>query len=193
MNLKNILQLFFLIAVLFSCNNQKSIQCKIETTEGTIIVELHPEKAPITVSNFLRYVDAGLYDNTSFFRVCTPENETDRKIKIQVIQAADLDETTTFPPISLETTEMTGIKHLNGTLSMARDEPHTATSSFFICINDQPALDFQGKRNPDGQGFGAFGKVIQGMDVVLNIQGQENIKQQLLKPILIKTIKRINE
>lgn len=188
MKFKNGLLIFFVTILLFSCS-QEVLQYEIETTKGSIIVEVYPEKAPITVANFLKYVDAGLYDNTTFFRVCTPENEADREIKIQVIQAADLNEEITFPPIQLETTEMTGIKHINGTLSMARNEPHTATSSFFICINDQPELDFQGKRNPDGQGFGAFGKVIQGMDVVLKIQTQENIEQQLLKPVIIKTIK----
>jgi peptidyl-prolyl cis-trans isomerase A (cyclophilin A) len=192
MKFKNGLLIFFVTILLSSCN-QEAIQCEIITTEGSIIVELYPEKAPITVENFLRYVDAELYNNTSFFRVCTPENEADREIKIQVIQAADLDEATTFPPIQLETTELTGINHLNGVISMARDKPHSATSSFFICINDQPELDYQGKRNPDGQGFGAFGKVIRGMDVVLKIQAQENTEQQLLKPVIIKTIKKINE
>ena len=188
MKLKNSLLIFLIAMVLFSCT-QETIQCEIETTEGSIIMELYPKKAPVTVANFLRYVAAELYNNTTFFRVCTPENEADRDIKIQVNQGADLDETFTFPPIQLETTEQTGIKHLNGTISMARNEPHTATSSFFICINDQPELDYQGKRNPDGQGFGAFGKVINGMNVVLKIQAQENSEQQLLKPILIKTIK----
>jgi peptidyl-prolyl cis-trans isomerase A (cyclophilin A) len=192
MKFKNGLLIFFVTILLSNCNHE-AIQCEIVTTEGSIIVELYPEKAPITVENFLRYADAELYNNTSFFRVCTPENEADREIKIQVIQAADLNEATTFPPIQLETTELTGIKHLNGVISMARDKPHSATSSFFICINDQPELDYQGKRNPDEQGFGAFGKVIRGMDVVLKIQAQENTEQQLLKPVIIKTIKKINE
>ena len=189
MKLKNSF-LIFLLTILLSCCTQETTQYEIETTEGSIIVELYPEKAPITVSNFKRYVDAQLYDNTSFFRVCTLENEADRDIKIQVIQAADIDESITFPPIRLETTEQTGIKHLDGVISMARNEPHTATSSFFICINDQPELDYQGKRNPDGQGFGAFGKVIQGMDVVLKIQAQENEEQQLHSPIIIRTIRK---
>lgn len=191
MKLKNNILIFLMATLLLSCT-QETIRCEIETTEGTIIVELYPEKAPITVGNFLKYVDAELYNNSSFFRVCTPENEADRDIKIQVIQGGDVDELVTFPPIKLETTEQTGIKHLNGTISMARDKPHSATSSFFICINDQPELDYQGKRNPDGQGFGAFGKVIKGMDVVLKIQAQENKEQQLLKPILIKTVKIVN-
>ena len=189
MKLKNCTFIFFISILVIGCT-QKTVQCEIKTTEGSIIIELYPEKAPITVNNFLKYVDAEMYNNTSFFRVCTPENEANRDVKIEVIQAADLDDSITFPPIQLETTEQTGIKHLNGVISMARDEPHTATCSFFICINDQPELDFQGKRNPDEQGFGAFGKVINGMDIVLKIQAQDNNDQQLISPILIKTIKR---
>jgi peptidyl-prolyl cis-trans isomerase A (cyclophilin A) len=91
----------------------------------------------------------------------------------------------------MENTSITGIKHLNGTISMARSGPNTATSQFFICVNDQPELDYKGKRNPDGQGFAAFGKVIEGMDIVLKIQQQENKDQYLINPILIKTIKRV--
>ena len=124
--------------------------------------------------------------------MCTLENEADRKVKIEVIQGGNVADTLLFPPIALETTQQTGIKHLNGTISMARGAPNTAQSSFFICINNQPELDFNGKRNPDSQGFAAFGKVTKGMDVVLNIQSGENNGQILLKPIRIKTIKIIN-
>lgn len=179
-----------IILTIYSCSSD-TINCEIKTTEGSIFVELYPEKAPITVENFIRYTDAKLYDNSSFFRVCNPENEADREIQIEVIQGGLLDETNDFPPIQLETTEQTGIKHLNGIISMARLEPHTATNSFFICIGDQPELDFGGKRNPDGQGFGAFGKVTKGMDVVLAIQKMKDTSQYLVKPVLIKSIRRI--
>ena len=81
---------------------------------------------------------------------------------------------------------------MDGTISMARDKPNSATNSFFICIGNQPELDFGGKRNPDGQGFAAFGKVIQGMDVVLAIQKKKDTSQYLVKPILIEFIKRID-
>ena len=70
---------------------------------------------------------------------------------------------------------MTGLRHRDGTLSMARSDPDSATSEFFICINDQPSLDFGGKRNPDGQGFAAFGRVIEGMDIVRKIQRMSTI------------------
>ena len=182
--------LLFVFALTFlSCNN--TINCEIETTEGTILVELYPNKAPNTVANFLKYVDAGLYTNGSFFRVTTPENEATRDVKIEVIQGGKGDGKD-FDPIEIETTEKTGILHENGTLSMARSGPNTATNSFFICINAQPSLDFAGKRNPDGYGFAAFGKVTQGMDIVRKIQAGENKNQRLLKPVTIKSIKRLN-
>ncbi len=93
-----------------------------------------------------------------------------------------------LPPIKLETTKQTGLHHLNGTLSMARDKPNSATSEFFICIGNQPSLDYGGKRNPDGQGFAAFGRVIKGMDVVKEIQEQPS-EHQVLKPqIKIDTV-----
>jgi len=184
-----LIALFVFAFTLISCNS--SINCEIETSAGTIQVELYPNKAPITVANFLKYVDAGLYTNGSFFRVTTPENEATRDIKIEVIQGGKGDGKG-FEPIEIETTEKTGILHEDGTLSMARSAPNSATDNFFICINAQPSLDFGGKRNPDGFGFAAFGKVTKGMDVVRKIQSGENKNQQLLKPIVIKSIKRLN-
>ena len=176
-----------LFAVFFSCNEQ-TIKCEINTTEGSIVVVLYPEKAPNTVANFIQYVKNESYSNSSFFRVCTPENEAERDIKIEVIQGGNIPEEQLLPPIKIETTELTGIKHEHGTISMARDTPDSAQSSFFICINDQPELDYQGKRNPDGQGFAAFGKVTNGMDVVLKIQSYKNEGQVLLQPVIIKSI-----
>jgi len=170
---------------------QKTIPCLIKTSIGDIRIELYAEKAPVTVANFLKYVDHQLYDGSSFFRVCTPENEKNRVIKIQVVQGGNVPESKEFEPIPMETTRQTGIHHLNGTLSMARDTPNSATSSFSICINDQPELDFAGKRNPDGQGFAAFGKVTKGMRVVRKIQAQKEKDQYLLNPVLIQSIRRI--
>jgi peptidyl-prolyl cis-trans isomerase A (cyclophilin A) len=108
-----------------------TINFEIETTEGTILVELYPDKAPITVANFLKYVDTGLYTNGSFFRVTTQENEATREVKIEVIQGGK-GEGKDFDPIELETTQKTGILHEDGTLSMARSGPNTATNNFFI-------------------------------------------------------------
>ncbi|MBA4408218.1 MAG: peptidylprolyl isomerase [Bacteroidota bacterium] len=183
-----ILNFFFL-----SLSAQKTPSCLIKTTLGDIQIELYPEQSPLTVSNFLNYVDHQLYDGTSFYRVCTPENEKDRKVKIEVIQGGDIPEGKQFAPIRIETTIQTGLKHQNGTLAMARDKPNSATSSFFICIGNQPELDFAGKRNPDGQGFAAFGKVTKGMRVVKKIQAQENKDQYLISPVKIHSIQRLNQ
>lgn len=181
---------FILISTVACQNNEKKIKCIIETELGAIILELYPEKAPITVENFLSYVDNHAYDGSNFFRVCTPENEKDRNIKIEVIQGGDLPENLRLEPIPLESTRITGIKHTNGTISMARDTPNSAQCDFFICLGKQPELDFGGKRNPDGQGFAAFGRVIKGMEVVRKIQRSPEKDQMLLKPIAINTIGR---
>lgn len=184
--------LFLAVAFLIAQTafGKKKAFCEIKTSLGNIQVELYPGKAPKTVANFLKYVDNRLYDGTTFYRVCTPENEKDRRIKIEVIQGGDVPEPKQFSPVPMETTHQTGIHHLDGTISMARDTPNSATSGFFICINNQPELDFSGKRNPDGQGFAAFGKVTRGMDVVRKIQARENKDQYLIEPVKIISVRR---
>ena len=164
----------------------------METELGPIQLELYPDRAPITVSNFLRYVDENRYEDFHFYRVVHMENQPDNDVKIEVIQGGlGFDKhPMELPTIVHETTDKTGIRHLNGTLSMARLEPGTASSEIFICINDQPELDFGGKRNPDGQGFAAFGKVISGMDVVRKIQLLPETNQMLDKVVKVNSIQR---
>jgi peptidyl-prolyl cis-trans isomerase A (cyclophilin A) len=159
---------------------------------GDIEVSLDSAKAPRTVANFLRYVDAKRFDNGRFHRTVTQDNQPNNRVKIEVIQAGvnPARSKEDFPPIALERTKDTGLSHKDGTISMARDGPDTATSDFFICIGDQPELDFGGKRNPDGQGFAAFGRVIAGMDVVRKIQTSAGRGQALTPPIRIKSIQR---
>lgn len=170
---------------------QKTILCELETPLGIIEFELYADKAPITVTNFLRYIDEGLFTNSSFYRVCTPENEAKREHKIEVIQGGNVSRGKSFKPIPLENTKQTGLKHEKGTLSMARTaEPNSARSDFFICIGDQPELDYGGNRNPDGLGFAAFGKVTKGMEIVKQIQAGENINQYLKERITILSIRR---
>ena len=166
----------------------------IETSIGAIEVSIDAAHAPITAKNFLRYVDAGHYKGGRFHRTVTLENQPDKKVKIEVIQGGVNPEfeKKDFPAIKLERTNKTGIKHLDGTISMARDGADTATSDFFVCIGNQPSLDFGGKRNPDGQGFAAFGKVIKGMDIVRKIQMSSAEGQSLKPPIVINAIKRLN-
>lgn len=155
-----------------ACAFAKPIKVKLTTSEGFIRFELYPDKAPLTVANFLRYIDAGRFEGGSFYRVVRMDNQAQNTIKIEVIQGglSGVDEAQSFDPISLERTNVTRLKHRDGALSMARVEPDSGTSEFFVCISDQPSLDFGGKRNPDGQGFAAFGRVIQGMDIVRRIQ-----------------------
>jgi peptidyl-prolyl cis-trans isomerase A (cyclophilin A) len=164
----------------------------LRTELGEIELEIDSGRAPLTSSNFLNYVDGGFYNGGAFHRTVRPDNQPDNKVKIEVIQAgADpAREKESSPPISLERIRQTGLKHRDGTLSMARDGPDSATSDIFICIGDQPELDYGGKRNPDGQGFAAFGKVIRGMDVVKKIQAAPAKGQTLTPPIRILSARR---
>ena len=143
-----------------------------ETVNGAIEMVVDAVRAPITAANFLKYVDAKFFDGGSVNRAVRPDNTVRHDVEIQVIQfqidAARRREQ--FAPIPLERTSVTGLKHVDGTLSMARSGPDTATGSFSIVIGDQPEMDFGGRRNPDGQGFAAFGRVVRGMDVVKAIQ-----------------------
>ncbi len=179
------------IASSFTTLAQNAIHCFIKTSMGDIAIELYPAKAPVTVANFMKYVDKKAYNGSSFFRVCTPANEATRKVKIQVIQGGNVPDSLVLDSIKIETTKLTDLKHQNGTLSMARSGPNSATSEFFICINNQPALDYGGARNPDGQGFAAFGKVTAGMDVVKKIQSQKDKDQYLIEPVKILGISRV--
>lgn len=162
----------------------------IKTEKGDIAVEVDLARAPVTAANFLRYVDAGLYDGSTFHRTVTPSNQPDNAVRIEVIQGGQLPGEKEFPPIAHETTAATGLKHLDGSISMARSKPGSATSSFFFCINDQPELDFGGRRNPDGQGFAAFGRVVAGMDVVRAIQTLPAQGQQLTPSVKIVSVRR---
>lgn len=160
---------------------------RMETTAGTILIEVYADKAPITAANFLNYVEQGFYDGGEFHRTVTPTNQPQNKIKIEVVQAGinPTFKNESFAPISLERTNKTGLKHVDGTISMARDGADTATSDFFICIGSQPELDFGGKRNPDGQGFAAFGRVTMGMEVVKKIQQSKAAGQKLTPTVKI--------
>jgi peptidyl-prolyl cis-trans isomerase A (cyclophilin A) len=165
----------------------------IQTEMGDITVEIYLKKAPVTAKNFLTYVDQGLFDESVFYRVVTMDNQPSNDIKIEVIQGGlDTDEDKKrLPPIPHETTDKTGILHKDGVISMGRWEPGTASSEFFICVGDQPELDFGGQRNPDGQGFSAFGKVVEGMAVVRKIHSQPALGQILEPKIKIHKVKRI--
>jgi peptidyl-prolyl cis-trans isomerase A (cyclophilin A) len=175
----------------FSQSGKKKEIIIIKTELGEIHARLDLRRAPVTSLNFLRYVDNDLLDSSCFYRVVRMDNQPRDSIKIEVIQGGRYkNEDNGFPPIIHETTEMTGIRHKNGTISMARSSPGSATSEFFICIGNQPELDFGGKRNPDKQGFAAFGKIIKGMEVVKRIHSIKSSGQYLENPVLISKIAR---
>lgn len=170
----------------------KPVLIRIQTQLGTIDAELDSAHAPVTVTNFLRYVDAHLYDDGTFFRTVTMANQPSDSVKIQVIQggAPASNRARGFPAIPLERTNVTGLHHRDGTLSVARGGPDSGTDQFFVVIDEQPELDFGGKRNKDGQGFAAFGHVTKGMDIVRAIQAQPAKGQTLETPVKIINIER---
>ena len=160
----------------------------IETSLGAIVVEIDTVQAPITGGNFLRYVDHGLYDGGRFYRTVTLQNQPENDVRIEVIQGgidpARRDDR--FDAIPLERTNVTGRRHLDGTISVARAGPDTGGSEFFICIGDQPSLDFGGARNSDGQGFAAFGQVVDGMEVIRAIHKSPTQGERLTPAVMIR-------
>ena len=168
---------------------------EILTDQGRIAVEIFEQDAPVTAGNFLRYVDEGRFEGATFYRVVTMQNQPNNEVKIEVIQGGlsfSGEHPNNLPPIRHETTEETGILHKNGVISMARVGPGTAAGEIFICVGDQPELDFGGKRNPDGQGFAAFGRVVEGMEVVRTIQQLPEKEQMLVEPVAITGVRRLN-
>ena len=180
-----------LVSGLYAQPVERKVKIIIKTELGDIHAKIDLKRAPVTSSNFLRYIDAGLFDSACFYRVVRTDNQPDNKVLIEVIQGGRYEEEERgFPPIAHETTAMTGIRHRNGTISMARVEPGSATSEFFVCVGDQPELDYGGMRNPDLQGFAAFGKVTRGMDVVKRIHSINAPGQYLDEPVVILEIIR---
>ncbi len=164
----------------------------LRTEMGDITIEVAADEAPLTAANFLRYVDAGLYDGAVFHRTVTKASPRNQAVPIEVIQGGGLDAARQLPAIPLERTSLTGLRHEDAAVSMARSGPDTATSSFFICIGSQPELDFGGKRNADGQGFAVFGRVTAGMEVVRRIHAAPADEQErLTPPVKILSAKRL--
>lgn len=138
----------------------------LETALGNITVEVYPDRAPASAGSFLAFVDTGLYEGATFYRTVRRDNDRGEPV-IEVIQGGLTGDDEPLPPVPHESTKDTGLRHTDGTVSLARADPGTASgAAFFICIGDQPALDFGGARNADGLGFAAIGRVVEGMDVV---------------------------
>lgn len=167
----------------------------LKTALGTITLELEAGKAPLTVNNFLRYVDAKAYDGATFFRAARAEWAPTEG----TIVAQPGPNVRPFAPIRHESTTQTGLKHLHGTVSLGRFAPGTATNTFFICLGDQPFLDAQPGQPGDNLGYAAFGKVVSGLSVAQRILAQptggetkfaDQKDQWLKKPVVIETMRR---
>ena len=145
------------------------VRVALTTTEGVVVLELYPDKAPVTVANFLRYVDARKYDGAEFYRASRPATRT-------------------------------GLSHTDGTIALGRFAPGTAKSDFFICVGDQSYLDANPAAAGDNLGFAAFGRVVEGMEVVRRIlampldpqAGKGVMKGEILKaPVRIRSARRV--
>ncbi|MFK7915511.1 MAG: peptidylprolyl isomerase [Pseudomonadales bacterium] len=156
----------------------------IETELGAMTVALYPDKAPVTVANFLRHIDNGHYQAGQFYRSVRLDNQALSEVPIQVVQGGmglpqdpDQKSESPYPAIAHETTQFSGLTHQDGALSMARFVPGSASSEFFIAVGDNASLDFGGARNPDGQGYAVFGQVIAGRDVLTMLHEQRSDRQ----------------
>ena len=178
--------------------DEGTVRVTMATSQDDIEIDLYMDKAPLTVGNFLKLADGEHLDGGRFYRVVTYENDNGNP-KIEVIQGGRGDEESPFAPIAHETTQQTGILHKDGVISMARGDVGTASSEFFICVGDQPGLDYGNARNPDEQGFAAFGQVVSGMDAVRRINAlsanapseSDYTKGQILAdPVAIISVRR---
>jgi peptidyl-prolyl cis-trans isomerase A (cyclophilin A) len=187
-------------AFYFSCHQKKTYKeptVKIETNFGDIIVELYPDKAPKTVAAFLKYVDSDYYKDGSFYRVLKSEDQPSSSFKSNLIQGGIWQTKNklqlSLPGLPLETTKETGLHHKDGTISLARLGPNTGSTEFFILIGSDVGkhYDYGGDANADGQGFAAFGQVIEGMDVVKQIHSQPDDETNFNPPVVINNIVRL--
>jgi peptidyl-prolyl cis-trans isomerase A (cyclophilin A) len=169
-----------------------SVNVTLHTSLGDIVVALAKDRAPITVNNFLRYVDQKRFDGCTFYRAVKVDDEG----KSGLIQGGLRgNPKRVLKPIAHEPTTVTGLSHVDGAISMARAEPGTANADFFIVIGDTPSYDAQ----PDGDpGYAVFGRVVEGMDVVRTILAQPRSEeghgimkgQMIAKPVDVLTVRR---
>jgi peptidyl-prolyl cis-trans isomerase A (cyclophilin A) len=139
------------------------VKVDLDTTAGRVALELYPDKAPITVANFLHYVTSRRYDGAKIFRAARAEGAP----TFGLIQGGGFMEASKlFKPIVLEPTSKTGLHHGDGAISMARGAPNSAQGDFFILVGDSPSMDANPAAPGDNLGFAAFGRVTEGMEVV---------------------------
>ena len=189
--MKNTVLVFAIIFI--NCHKDNTIKVALNIEKDMIIIELFPHKATLTVENFLRYVNEGRYNDFHFYRVVDLKNPRNNNVKIEVIQGGlGFDKhPNKLPSISHESTNITNIRYLNGTISMARNKQGIANSEIFIINTNQPNLNYNGKQNPDGKGFTAFEYVISGIQIIKFTHQLPSNNRMLNDPIKIKSIKRI--
>ncbi len=188
--------LVLLIACPASAKGPATVRVRLETSMGPIVIAVDLRNAPITARNFLAYVDAKRFDGTTFYRAARYK----ARPGYGLIQGG-IDHTISraFAPIAHEPTSKTGLKHVDGTVSMARNQPGTAMGDFFICVGICTYLD----AGPNGQppGYAAFGKVVSGMPIVSRILALPTYKggysyttmgQSIIKRVKIRTARRVN-
>jgi peptidyl-prolyl cis-trans isomerase A (cyclophilin A) len=177
--------------------DEGAVQVAMKTAKGVITIDLYAAKAPVTVRNFLRYVDAKRLDGATFYRASHVPNAPDHGLVEGGLRGAP---SKVFKPIAHESTAKTGLTHKDGTLSMARREPGTATADFFVVVGDQPGFDADPTGQGDKDGFAAFGQVTGGMEVIHAIFEQKvsakagvgAMKGEMLSPpVPILTVRRV--
>lgn len=194
--MKNIIWICLLCICCYSCKQYAANDphVKIETTQGDIIVQLFPDKAPKTVAAFLKYVEAGYYQESNFYRVIKNEN-VPAEYNTGLIQGGIFHSNPTvhdqLKGTEHESPRTTGLSHSSGTISMARATPGSATSEFFICVGDQQQFDSSNRTGSDGLGYAAFGKVVEGMSVVAAIQNKKSKGESFIDKIRINNIRRL--
>jgi peptidyl-prolyl cis-trans isomerase A (cyclophilin A) len=179
------------LMMLISCSSLKLPLVKFTTPYGIIVLEMDTVRAPVSARNFLNLAEMGVLNDAFFYRVVRSDNQSNNPVVIEVVQGGLFFDSliNRFPVIVHEPTSKTGILHRNGVISMARNEPGTASTEFFICVGDQPELNYGGRRNPDGMGFAAFGKVVRGMKTVQKIQRLPDNNQYLIESIKFDIVK----
>lgn len=183
-----------IVVMLASCDSKTYTYptVKVQTLFGSIIMELYPEKAPLSVAAFLKNVESGAYKNSNFYRVMKAEDLPSSVEKTELIQGGIHYSNPTLVKelgkIALETTEQTGLHHEAGSVSLARSTEESSASEFFISLNKSPAFDFGGSSHTDKQGYAVFGKVIEGMDVVRKIHAQSSNGAAFTPKITIREI-----
>jgi len=195
---KNYFLLLFVataLCIISSCKSKTyaTPHVRIDTEYGEITVEIYTDEAPKTAEAFLKNVAKGVYSNANFYRVLKDESLMEQ-YNTGLIQGGVYSTDTTeagSPFIPHESPRQTGLSHTSGTISMARTTPGSARTEFFICIGNQTQFDSSLRTNPDGLGYAAFGKVVEGMPIVRKIQSQKNDGDKIRYPVSIKKISRL--